>query len=110
MDLQNRKPKEKEIRLIDFLMKKGSLIYKVDWEKYLLVTPMDDGGMGSLILTEENSLNRQRFYGRTVSELEYKDADNVTVIISLNIDDKGKLYELDFWKVDFSPLIEFPKI
>jgi hypothetical protein len=32
----------------------------------------------------------------------------VLVSIAVNSDDRGELYEVDFWKVDFSPLRRYP--
>lgn len=36
------------------------------------------------------------------------DDDGVSVIIELNVDERDKLFELDLWKVDFSPLRRYP--
>ncbi len=44
-----------------------------------------------------------------VSEAQYEDVDGVQVSINLNIDKDGRLFELDFWKVDFSPLKRYPQ-
>jgi hypothetical protein len=44
-----------------------------------------------------------------VAEAEAKDADGVSVLITINTDKQGKLYELDMWKVDFNPLIRWPE-
>jgi hypothetical protein len=38
----------------------------------------------------------------------HKDSDNVEVLITLTIDQDGRLFELDIWKVNFDKLIEFP--
>ncbi len=66
----------------------------------LLVNPMDDDGMGSLAIGE-NYANRQ--LGAEVAEFMFKDIDGTPVSASLNVDQQGELYELDIWKVDFSP-------
>jgi hypothetical protein len=65
-----------------------------------LVEEMNDGGMGSLRFV--GSANRR--LGACVGEAEFDDADGVTVSVALNIDQRGELFELDVWKVDFSPL------
>jgi hypothetical protein len=45
---------------------------------------------------------------RVIAEAEYVDDDGVSVSIELNVDEKEELFELDFWKVDFSPLRRYP--
>ena len=72
-----------------------------------VVEDMQDGGMGSIRFL---SRNEERHPGDTVAEAEYTDEDGVLVIIALNTDDGGGLYELDFWKVDFSPLRRYPSV
>lgn len=37
------------------------------------------------------------------------DEDGVPVEIALNLDTNGNLFELDIWKVDFSPLRRLPQ-
>jgi hypothetical protein len=66
----------------------------------LLVNPMDDGGMGSLAIGK-NYDNRQ--LGEQIAEYMFKDLDGTPVSAALNVDELGELYELDIWKVDFSP-------
>jgi len=70
------------------------------------VRDMEDGGMGSIRFEPYSS----RRYGKTLAEAQYTDADGVPVSIALNADEDGLLFELDFWKVDFSPLICYPKV
>jgi hypothetical protein len=69
------------------------------------VCDMSDGGMGSVkfVMTEERSL------GGILVEADYFDGDGVPVVISINADENGNLYEMDFWKTDFSPLIKYPQ-
>jgi len=80
-----------------------------DWDRPELVsslrgTSMRDGGMGSLRLSRGAEIAARRI-GRRIAELEYPDADGVPIIASLNVDDHGQLFEIDVWKVDFSPVI-----
>ena len=51
-----------------------------------------------------------RQHGKTLAEAQYNDVDGVLVSIALNIDKNGNLFEMDFWKVDFSPLRSYPKV
>jgi hypothetical protein len=69
------------------------------------VTDMDDGGMGSIQFVQPEP----RIFGKELAEAEYVDSDGVLVSIALNADSNGQLFELDFWKVDFSPLRRYPK-
>ncbi len=70
------------------------------------VEDMQDGGMGSIRFTDDGAAGRH--LGDAIAEAEYIDADGVLVSIALNTDTSGRLYEVDFWKVDFSPLIQYP--
>ena len=70
-----------------------------------LVTEMADGGMGSIRFVRP----QLQSLGKAVVEAQYVDGDGVLVSIALNVDKNGQLFELDFWKVDFSPLRRYPK-
>ena len=72
-----------------------------------LVEDMDDGGMGSIRFVSPRI--GPRGFGEALAEAEYTDADGVLVSITVTSDDHGELYEVDFWKVDFSPVREYPK-
>lgn len=69
------------------------------------VNDMSDGGMGSV----EFIAPGERSLGATLVEADYVDSDGVPVSIAVSADDKGGLYELDFWKTDFSPLNQYPQ-
>ena len=69
------------------------------------VTDMQDGGMGSIRFVQPE----RRSFGKTLAEAQYVDSDGVVVSITINADQKGQLFEVDFWKVDFSPLKRYPK-
>ena len=70
-----------------------------------LVEEMDDGGMGGLTFV---SSGEDRSIGVALAETQFVDEDGVTVIATLNLDNHNELYELDIWKVDFSPLKRLP--
>jgi hypothetical protein len=69
------------------------------------VTDMQDGGMGSIRFTGAEPQS----FGKALLEAQYLDSDGVLVSIAVNADKHGQLFELDFWKVDFSPLRRYPK-
>jgi len=71
------------------------------------VVEMGDGGMGSLKF--KSSGGEDSRLGETVSQAEFIDEDGVAVSATINLDQYGNLYELDVWKVDFSPLKRWPK-
>ena len=60
--------------------------------------------MGSIrfVQTEPRTLRK------ALMEAEYTDSDGVLVSIVVNVDTHGDLFEVDFWKVDFSPLRRYP--
>jgi len=63
-----------------------------------------DGGMGGIRFVMAD----QRVFGKEIARGQYMDSDGVLVSITLNIDVRGELFELDFWKVDFSRLNRYP--
>ncbi len=74
----------------------------------LRATEMDDGGMGSLTLVPTTAVEGRRVMGSEVVEAKGRDADGTPLIISINTDKEGSLFELDIWRVDFNPLIRLP--
>jgi len=88
-------PKEEKIA-VELL-----LIANLDVDvKTLLVADMDDGGMGSLVIGENYG---SRKFGAKVAEYTFNDTDGVEVSVTLNVDSDHQLYEIDIWKVDYSP-------
>jgi hypothetical protein len=72
----------------------------------MVAIDLSDGGMGSVRLTDGS--DRVRRLGRELVKAKYTDEDGVRVSISVNLDEEGDLFEIDIWKVDFSPLLRFP--
>ncbi len=50
-----------------------------------------------------------RSFGKALVDAQYLDSDGVLVVITINSDKSGELFELDFWKVDFSALKQYPR-
>jgi hypothetical protein len=71
------------------------------------VTDADDGDMGEVRFNFPNKT--QRCFGEQISRAEFFDADGVLVSVTLNLDSDGELFELDFWKTDFKPLLKYPR-
>jgi hypothetical protein len=103
-----RKPTHEELQILSQLINKAGIRVSSNWKQDLLVRPLTDGNMGSLrLITGTEPIEKQSF-GSQSADLEFLDADNVTVIATLNLDKKGELFELDIWKTDYSPLISYP--
>jgi hypothetical protein len=68
------------------------------------VADLADGGMGSIRFVADHA----RTLGRCAAEAKYLDGDGTVVSIVLNLDAAGDLFELDIWKVDFTPLLKYP--
>ena len=71
------------------------------------VEDMNDGGMRSLRFRTAD--NRPVRFGKKIAEAEFTDEDGTLVSAVVNVDENGELFELDFWKVDFSPLKRYPR-
>lgn len=107
LPLRNRKLKEEEKLLLLTMLKHAPKKIRNQIE-HAVVYDMNDGGMGSicfLSLANEEG----RLLGETIVEAQYTDIDGIEVLISINIDKRGDLFEIDFWKTDFSPLRQYPK-
>ena len=72
----------------------------------LKVIDANDGGMGGVRFETDRS--PKRIFGSELARLGYIDADGIPVSVTLNSDLNGDLFEIDFWKVDFSPIITYP--
>lgn len=109
--MQQRQPLEPEQRLLASLVA-GHTAVKVppDWLDCLLVTPMDDGRMGSLRLHSPPFQIDERTPGVAVSELGFIDADGVDVLATLYVNSHGVPVEVGVWKVDFSPVQMIPRV
>ncbi|WP_425127984.1 DUF6984 family protein [Burkholderia gladioli] len=70
------------------------------------VEEMNDGGMGGLRFCTSDA--RPRRLDVQLVEKEFIDSDGVPIMVAVNLDEYGELYELDIWKVDFSSLKRFP--
>jgi len=96
---------EKEIDLINALLTEHPCYEKLKNKiSSSTVRSMLDGGMGSIEFFCENFSPM----GGVLAEAEYMDIDGILVIITVIKNKFGELYEIDFWKVDFSILKQYP--
>lgn len=92
-----------EIELVHFLLEQLGL----SPENYPLpdtVHEYEGGIMGSISF----QLTDTPQYAGDLIQVKYIDTDEVPVVITLTQDVNGKLLDLDFWKEDFSKLLEYP--
>ena len=73
------------------------------------VEEINDGKMGSLYFIHDQKSVSQRKMGKCIAERKFNDSDNLPILVSLNVDEDGNLFELDIWKVDFSHIKLFPR-
>lgn len=98
-----RKADANELAMLRRLVEKADWKPPVkDWEKSLRVESMEDGGMGSFRIFPDGRITGKRVFGKEISSFSFLDVDDVEVLVSLNLDQNGYLFEVDVWKVDYS--------
>jgi hypothetical protein len=70
------------------------------------VRDLSDGGMGSIEFL--GAAPNMRRHAQCAAEADYMDSDGIPVSIAVNVDQNGRLFELDIWKVDFGKLRNYP--
>ena len=104
-----REPTRDEMRLLGFLALIGAgRGLSSDCLIGVRVEDMTDGGMGSLRLWPRRMRVVDKVAARTIAACQFSDLDGVPVIASLYVNREGVPFELDAWKVDFSPLRRIP--
>lgn len=88
--------------LVDMLPQAGELRSQMAGA---LVQEMADGRMGSLRFVGPDDHRK----AHKVIAARALDSDGVPLEMSLNLDQYGNLFELDIWKVDFTPLHHLPE-
>jgi len=91
-----------ELDIIHFLLEKLGLD-PIDFPVSEMVDEYEGGKMGSISLG--GNVNG---YAGDLIQAEYVDIDDTPVVITLTQDTDGQLLDLDFWKVDFTKLLEYP--
>lgn len=99
---EKRPIRENEKVLIDFLLKLANL-NPADYPYDEYVDEYEGGKMGSISLGGD-----VEGYAGDLIQVEYTDTDGTPVVITLTKDNEDRLLDLDFWKVDFSKLLEYP--
>ncbi len=101
--IEKRAIRQEELILINYLLLKINL----KPQNYILpdlVEPYEGGKMGSIGLGKPDAV-----YAGDLIQVNYTDTDGTDVVITLTKDINNQLLDLDFWKVDFSKLLKYPK-
>ena len=108
--MSHRRPSDAEWRLLNLLVFRApQLGLPSGWQEAIRVQHMADGDMGSLRIIRLGEPPSSRHFGRRVAECQFRDEDDVEVLASLNVDQDGRLFELDIWKTNFERLIRIPE-
>ncbi len=99
---QRRPIREQELALIHHMLQHVQL-NPADYPIDELVEEYEGGKMGSISLG-----GNPEAYAGDVVQVNYIDSDQTPVVITLTKDEHNRLLDLDFWKVDFSKLLEYP--
>lgn len=76
----------------------------------LLVEPQGSGGSGASLRIVPRGRNKvERTFGERVGSIDFLDRDNVPVTCHLVTDHEGFLYELEFWKPNFTRVQFIPE-
>lgn len=102
-------PSADQKRLIKALLKKAeNLTLPINWLETVEVSLASDGGMGSMVLRSNLCDGSHTRFGSEASELQFRDVDGVSVLVTLYLDKSGFPFEVDVFKSDFSALIAIP--
>ena len=101
---KKRPIREEEKTIIRFLLAKINST-EVEYSIADVVEEYEGSHMGSINLNNPNSDQ----YDSDLIQAEYTDADKIPVVLSLTKDKNNQLLDLDFWKSDFSRLVQYPK-
>jgi hypothetical protein len=93
---------ETECPLVEYLFDLAGIPFDAS---AITVTPMADGGMGSLAVAPFASGRR---LGSSPAECHFFTGEGVPVSAVLNLDKDGLPFDIDVWRVDFKPLVAWP--
>lgn len=105
MENITREIKEQEIVLVEHMLKMAGHTLK-QFPPLKEVYEYEGGKMGSIHFVGSNP----DAYLGDIMQIEFKDTDQVRVVVTLTVDTNQHLLDLDFWKEDFSKLVKYPGI
>ncbi|UOQ51857.1 DUF6984 family protein [Hymenobacter cellulosivorans] len=104
--MANRTLKLPELGLLVFLLRDKPHAEPLLAKLYTSeVREIDEAQTGSLRFASQQA---ERRLGEKIASTRFLDEDGVPVFVSLYLDQRGELYELDCWKVDDTPLRRMP--
>jgi len=103
-----RRPTADEGRLLLELARIAGINHPEKWLDALNVREMTDGGMGSLQLSVTEQDKPRLGSVLSKASVQFADEDGVQVVATLYAGEHEVPFELDVWKVDFSPLRRIP--
>ena len=105
MEYENkyRNIRQEEVTLLHHLLQLANLNV-ADFPHTERVFEYECGKMGSINFDNDNTEN----YLGDIMAVEFKDEDDVRVVVTLTIDKNKQLLDMDFWKEDFSALKKYP--
>lgn len=96
---------KQELKILKELINLSDFSFEID---NLQVLKLGNEGLFSLLINKKNEVyNINRCFGKQISEIKLLDTDNKEIIISLYLDKQNNLYEIDFWKADYSNILIF---
>lgn len=105
MDVRSLRPQERAL-LTAMLKDKPHGARILDRLDAYKVVDMEDDGTGSVRVIP--STDTKQLYAGAIATAEFADVDGVPLLVSVHMDESGELFEIDIWKVDYSPLKKYP--
>jgi hypothetical protein len=105
--IQSSKPRAlstNELELLKFMLSDKKHNHLLNGIGSLRVNELVDGNMGSIRFV--SLLNESQAF--CLEKAEFRDAEGSNINVAINADQTGALYEIDIWKYDFTPVVEFP--
>lgn len=97
----------KQSEVLAYLIGKAHLKLPDKWGQDLHVINMEDGGMGSFsVVYDKNQIQENRSFGRQASDFTINDEDGIPILVTLYLDENDLPYEVDVWKINYSPVIK----
>ncbi|MBB6459287.1 DUF6984 family protein [Flammeovirga kamogawensis] len=100
---ERRLVKEEELILANHLLQLAGENAS-DFDLPTMVDEYEGGKMGSINFTPPE----KAAYGGDIVQVVYNDSDEVPVVITLTKNINNEILDMDFWKKDFSKLLQYP--
>ena len=101
-----RKPTQDELRIIEYLANKADYKLCPNFREEISVVPITDDVISPLKIIY--NMNPTKMNGGLIAGCMFSDTDGVPVGAYLLANDDNLLLELDFRKVDYSPVSRIP--